>query len=128
MTADTPKKRLLRVALIGGGLLALLAGYGVFYNVTGFGIPCMLHELTGLQCAGCGLTRAMAAVLRLELGAAFSYHALWPVFALYLLWILVADSLVYIRRGELQFLPGKWWAHIPVAAVIVGYGILRNFL
>ena len=32
MTADTPKKRLLRVALIGGGLLVLLAGYGVFFK------------------------------------------------------------------------------------------------
>ena len=126
MTAK--QKRILHICLAGAGLAAALVGYGLFYIATGYGIPCMLYQLTGLQCAGCGLTRAMAAVLRLELGAAFSYHALWPVFALYLLWILVADSLVYIRRGELQFLPGKWWAHIPVAAVIVGYGILRNFL
>ena len=128
MTADTPKKRLLRVALIGGGLLALLAGYGVFYNVTGFGIPCMLHEVTGLECPGCGLTRAIAAVVRLDLAAAFGFNALWPLYAAYFLWGGIGMAMAYVKRGEVGYLPGKTWMHAVILTGVVGYGLLRNIL
>lgn len=128
MTADTPKKRLLRVALIGGGLLALLVGYGVFYNVTGFGIPCMLHEVTGLECPGCGLTRAIAAVVRLDLAAAFGFNALWPLYAAYFLWGGLGMAMAYVKRGEAGYLPGKTWMHAVILSAVVLYGILRNLL
>ena len=128
MTADTPKKRLLRVALIGGGLLALLAGYGVFYNITGFGIPCMLHEITGLECPGCGLTRAIAAVVRLDFAAAFGFNALWPLYAAYFLWGGIGMAMAYVKRGEVGYLPGKTRMHAVILSVVVLYGILRNLL
>ena len=128
MTADTPKKRLLRVALIGGGLLALLAGYGVFYNVTGFGIPCMLHEVTGLECPGCGLTRAIAAVVRLDFAAAFGFNALWPLYAAYFLWGGIGMAIAYVKRGEVGYLPGKTRMHAVILSAVVLYGILRNLL
>ena len=126
MAADTTQKRILRVCAVGGLLAAALGSYALLYNVTGHGIPCLLYRLTGLQCAGCGLTRALAAVSRLAFREAFTYHALWPVYALYFSWILLSNALAYIRRGELQLLPGRWWVHIPVAALLVGYGFLRN--
>ena len=126
--SPSQKKRLLRVCVTGGMVMIALVGYILFFQATGRGIPCLLYQLTGLQCAGCGLTRAAASLLRADVAAAFGYNPLWPVFAVYLGWILASDAWVYIRRGELPFLPGRWWAHVPVAAVIVGYGILRNFL
>lgn len=128
MAADTTQKRILRVCAVGGLLTAALAGYALLYNATGHGLPCLLYQLTGLQCAGCGLTRALAAVMRLEWLEAFSYHALWPVYALYFSWIFLSDARAYVRRGEVQFLPGRWWIHIPVAVLLIGYGFLRNFL
>lgn len=128
MTADTPKKRLLRIALIGGGLLALAVGYGVFYNLTGYGIPCMLHQTTGLDCPGCGLTRAIAAVVWLDLAAAFGFNALWPLYAAYCLWCGTAMAAAYVKRGEVGYLPGKTWMHAVILSAVVAYGILRNFL
>ena len=128
MAADITQKRILRVCAVGGLLTAVLAGYALLYNATGHGLPCLLYQLTGLQCAGCGLTRALAAVMRLKWLEAFSYHALWPVYALYFSWIFLSDARAYVRRGELQFLPGRWWIHIPVAVLLLGYGFLRNFL
>lgn len=128
MTADTPKKRLLRIALMGGGLLVLLVGYGVFYNIMGFGIPCMLHEITGLECPGCGLTRAIAAVVRLDIAAAFGFNALWPLYAFYFLWGGIGMAVAYIKRGESGYLPGKIWMHAVILAGVVAYGLLRNIL
>lgn len=127
MTRGTPKKRLLHTVLIAGGLLLLLAGYGIFYNITGFGIPCMLHKVTGLQCPGCGLSRAIAAVVRLDFAAAFGYNHLWPLYAAYFLWGGIGMAHAYIRRGEVGYLPGKTWMHAVILTAVVAYGILRNF-
>ena len=126
MTADPPKKRLLCVILIACGLLVLLVGYGLFYNATGFGIPCMLHKTTGLECPGCGLTRAIAAVVRLDFAAAFDFNLLWPLYAAYFLWGSISMAAVYVKRGEAGVLPGKTWMHAILLALVVGYGILRN--
>ena len=126
MKPDTPKKRLLRIILIGGGLLALLVGYGVFYNLTGYGIPCMLHKVTGLECPGCGLTRAIAAVVRLDLTAAFEFNALWPLYAAYFLWGGISMAVAYVKRGESGYLPGKTWMHAVILSMVILYGILRN--
>lgn len=128
MTPSTPKKRLLHTVLITGGLLLLLVGYGLFYNITGFGIPCVFHQATGLQCPGCGLSRAIAAVLRLDFSAAFGYNLLWPLYAAYLLWGGIGMAHAYIKRGEPCCLPGKTWLHAVILAVVVAYGVLRNFL
>lgn len=42
-----------------------------------FGCPIKL--LTGISCAGCGMTRAWLSVLRLDLGQAYYYHPLYPL-------------------------------------------------
>ena len=81
MTDPIQKVRLLRVCLVAGITIAALAGYVVLFDTTGWGIPCVLYETTRLKCGGCGLTRAAVSLLRLDFAAAFSYHALWPVFA-----------------------------------------------
>lgn len=127
MPPDTPIKRLLRIVLISCGLAVLLIGYGLFYNITGFGIPCMLHQMTGLECPGCGLTRAIAAVVRLDFSAAFGFNLLWPLYAAYFLWGSIAMAVAYVKRGEVGYLPGQTWMHAVILAVVVGYGLLRNF-
>ncbi len=128
MTDNNRKARLLRVLLLAGIAVTVLVGYVLIFHTTGLGFPCVLHEFTGLQCGGCGLTRAAVALLHLDFAAAFSYHALWPVFAAYFLWVGGSAASAYVRRGEIRLLPGEWWMHATVLAVIVGYGILRNFL
>lgn len=55
-------------AILAVGLLYL------FYHVTGVGCP--LHFLTGVNCPGCGMTRACTALLRLQFAEAWHYHPL----------------------------------------------------
>ena len=126
MTDPTQKARLMRVLLLYAAAVAALLGYVLVFSSTGLGFPCVLYELTGLQCGGCGLTRAAASLLHRDFAAAFSYHALWPVFAAYFLWVGISNAVVYVKRGELQLLPPRWWVHAVTLAAVLGYGILRN--
>ena len=46
-------------------------------------VGCPIRLLTGVSCPGCGMTRAWRSVLTLNFPAAFHYHPLWPVPALF---------------------------------------------
>lgn len=41
------------------------------------GITCPIKYITGISCAGCGMTRAYLSLLRLDIGVAFTYHPLF---------------------------------------------------
>jgi hypothetical protein len=45
------------------------------------GWPCAFRNLTGQPCPGCGLSRAMAALLRGDFAAAVAFHAFAPLLA-----------------------------------------------
>ncbi len=48
-------------------------------------IGCPILLVTGIRCWGCGMTRALLSVLRLDFAKAFSYHMMfWSVPILYL--------------------------------------------
>ena len=47
----------------------------IFYQFTG----CPIKLLTGISCPGCGMTRAWIQLLQLHPAAAFSYHPLFAV-------------------------------------------------
>lgn len=46
-----------------------------FYRIIG----CPIRFVTGISCAGCGMTRAWLSVLRLDFRQAFYYHPLFPL-------------------------------------------------
>lgn len=48
----------------------------------GYPIPCMFSQLTGLPCAGCGVTRATFSLLRGDFQSALHYHLFSPLFLL----------------------------------------------
>ncbi|MBP3412591.1 MAG: DUF2752 domain-containing protein [Oscillospiraceae bacterium] len=75
-------------------MVRLLAGFGIFgclyclfTLLTGWGIPCIFHELTGLCCPGCGISRFFLCLLRLDLLGALSQNL--AVAILLPLWLTV---------------------------------------
>lgn len=55
-----------------------------------FSIPCPIKFLTGISCAGCGMTRAWLSVLHLDFSAAIDYHPLfWAVPIAFLCFLLL---------------------------------------
>lgn len=55
----------------------ILGAIGVMYI---FQIPCLFKWALGIECPGCGITRAYISLFRLDLKQAFMYnHAFWVV-------------------------------------------------
>jgi hypothetical protein len=85
-------------------------------------IACPFHAATGLWCPGCGLTRAVHAVLTGHPGAAFGMNALWPVVVVAAAWAWL--SWISPRVPPLTRVSRHAWSGVIVAAVV--FGVLRN--
>jgi len=84
-------RRLLRVALIGGG-----AGALVFAGL----LPCPMALVLRVPCPGCGMTRATLCMLRGDLGGMVRFHPLAPLVLLFLGGYLGVNALGYVVRGR----------------------------
>ena len=86
---------------------------------------CQFHRLTGLNCPGCGMTRAFYTLLHINFSVALRNNALF-VFAVMGLAIRGAWFGVKIFRGQTtgEYFPVKWlW---PLLAVALMFAVLRN--
>ena len=78
----------------GRSLVPAAAGVVLFYAVLArAGIGCPIRFLSGISCAGCGMSRAWLSLLRGDFVAAAFYH---PLF-----WLPPLAVLVWLLRGRL---------------------------
>lgn len=119
-------QRVRRVLCITGVLAAILSGYYLLVSMTPIVIPCVFHEITGLLCPGCGVTRMLLAISRGEFVEAFGYNpalfVLLPVLAADLFWY----TYLYIRYGRVKsrIHSAVMWTAIVILLV---FGVWRNF-
>lgn len=118
-----------RLSVIAVTLLAiLLLGLLWWFDPAETNLPlCSFHAMTGLDCPGCGATRATHELLHGRLLAALHYNALW---------VLSLPLAVYLGVSELRIaagyrpLPGNLaqsrWFWFSLAAVAMAFFALRN--
>lgn len=70
------KSRLQKLLARTGIVLGIGIGYMLFVQFTGWGIPCIFHLTTGLQCPGCGISRMFMALARGDILMAARYNLL----------------------------------------------------
>lgn len=125
-TPATLKARLLRVLWI-LGCAALFGGLYLFVTRHfGIGIPCMFNRITGLQCPGCGLTRAIVALSRLDIRSAIALNPLVFLYLAYFLWYGISLAVGYVKGKEDPFYVRPIWLHIAVLSVILVFTVIRN--
>lgn len=123
LDVEERKKKLRKDSLI---LVIVGVVYYFIFTLTGHGLPCIIRLITGYQCPGCGMTRAVAALVRGDFQTAFYENhlsvTLFPVVLLYLLFRCYR----YIKGAESYF---AWWeiVFLTVSFIIcIGYGVWRN--
>ena len=94
-------------------------------SATGSLFPsCVFHDLTGWYCPGCGITRALHALVHFDLARALAMNA-FLVLSLPLLAAMTIQGFTqrpWLPAGIKRVLfDGRWW----IAALVV-YGVVRN--
>ncbi len=87
---------------------------------------CWLHDVTGIQCGLCGLSRSFCSLARGDFAGAVHFHRLGPVvFALFCLEVPYRLWAVVSGRG---CVPTRW-VRLHIRAVVVVFGaILVNWM
>jgi hypothetical protein len=106
----------------------LLLGLLWWFDPSQMNLPlCRFHALMGLNCPGCGATRATHELLHGRLAAAWHYNALW---------VLSLPLAVYASISELRTLAGgrplpgglsrRIWFWISLSAAGMVFFVVRN--
>ena len=121
------KKRLIKVIIRDVILLIILIGYYFFNKYTGIYIPCIIREITGYKCPGCGITHLVFYLLQLDFHKAFISN---PLVFIYMPFILVyfiyLDYLyIYDKKDKiLKRIPNIIWIILIIITLL--YGVIRN--
>lgn len=119
----------MRVTVVVGALLALAAAALLLYSrgPSGIPMPCLLHEFTGMHCAGCGMTRATHAALEGRVLEAFRFNPLGVILLPVAFLALIPEVLGWIRdRPPKWRLAIGWRGSVALVALVIGYTVLRN--
>ena len=118
-----------RRALLGYNITLLVLSLGIllYYiavRAMNLRLPCFFALITHLYCPGCGCTRALGALLRLDVAASLAYN---PT-ALLVIGLIVYYEIAFLlaARGKTQRV-----STAPLfvgCAVFVGYAVFRNIL
>ncbi len=119
------KKRLKSTLIKYGVIFGIALAYLIFVLCTGLGIPCVFHAITKLECPGCGVTRMLISVVKLDFVSAFWYNPFLFLTGPFLIAYLIACEVKFIKHGNRNM--GKWqiFMYVELALALL-YGILRN--
>lgn len=117
-------KRVLKVISILLSILLIMGGYCFLNYRFNFSVPCIFHKITGLYCPGCGITRMLFSIIRLDFYQAFRYNPL--VFIMLLLYILYKflSSVVELCFKRKIKIPKHIYYIILI--IVILFGIVRN--
>ncbi len=120
------KKRFVQVMKPIAEVFGIGIAYIVFHEITGLAIPCPIKLITGKYCPGCGITRMLFALLRLDFQAAFLANRLL-FFLLPLLVIYgMIKAVIYIGTGKNRQTLPEQIAVVFISIVTVAFWIMRN--
>jgi hypothetical protein len=105
-------------------LLALLW----WFDPAKAGLPvCTFRAITGLDCPGCGATRATHELLHGRLAAAWHYNALWVLMLPVVVYAAASEWRTLVGRRPLPGdLPRQPWFWIAMVVIAIVFFVVRN--
>ena len=126
MLSPECKKRLKKLCIIYSS--AVILGWVIILlnDKFGFGIPCIFHAATGLNCPSCGVSRMVRALLYGDFYGAYCLNRLMfislPGFAYY----IIRSSVQYVREGKCIFSKTDNIIFVIFIVCAVAFGAVRN--
>ena len=77
-------------------ICAVTAVVVLYTAMESIGITCPIKFITGISCAGCGMSRAWMAFLQLDIAKAFAYHPLFGLVPIAVI-VLLCKSKINIK-------------------------------
>lgn len=83
---------------------------------------CVYKATSGLPCPGCGMTRALTALIHGDYGLAFYMHPLWPLVILGIgigVWLLVTRQTERFKHFSMSRQGNRLWLALLLIVVLV---------
>lgn len=93
----------------------------VLYNI---GYICPIKKVFNIYCAGCGTTRMIISLLKLDIYQAFRYNSLMFILGIIFLIYIIYVVIMYLKNKKI-YIP-NYKVFIAIIILILLYMILRN--
>lgn len=107
-------------------LLIICAGvlYYIWLGAGGPAVPCLFHEVTGLKCPGCGITRMLIALSKGDLAAAADANVFLLCTSPLAAFLIVYSAYKWVRCER----TGRKFEAVAViyCVCLILFGIVRN--
>lgn len=112
-------------------LTLIILSVGIIFlilAINGLKIYCPFNLITGLNCAGCGNTRAAMALSRLDFKGMLKYNLFFPLEMLYILRVYFISSRNYIKGNRFSYNPSSNKIDIIFLILLIFWTIVRNVI
>ncbi len=106
--------------------LIVLIVYLIVSHLFEIYIPCPIHYITGFYCPGCGITRLIYSMLKLDFYQAFRYNPLLFIMLPFFIFFIINDIYSKIKNKEPLYRKVPNYVYIFIIVLLIIYGILRN--
>jgi hypothetical protein len=109
-------------------LFVLLIVYLIVGKLFDIYIPCPIHFITGLYCPGCGITRMLFSMIKLDFYQAFRYNPLMFISTPFILFLFINNiySIYKNKKSLVKKIPNSIWYILLIITIL--FGILRNII
>ena len=108
-------------------ILSVLLAYLIWILLTDIKIPCIVYQITGFQCAGCGITRMCLSLLQLDFKDAFYYNSFILVTLPVILACFIYADINYIRNGVYKLGKLRYVLYLEAIGLAV-FTVIRNII
>ena len=117
------KNKLKKITLI----LLILFIYYLLARFKIFSFPCPIKYIFHVYCPGCGVSRMLISISKLQFKKAFNYNQLIFILLPFIL-ILLGDSIIAYLYDKTPKIVNRIpnWVYILLCIIIICFGIIRN--
>lgn len=121
------RKKIIKLIIITIISISFLLLYKYLYEKYSIGIPCIFHKITKLYCPGCGITRAIFYLMKLDIKKSLQCNILLYILSPFLL--IYTYNYIKIWLNETKKDPSKiiskkiWYSLLLITLL---FGIVRN--